>query len=273
MASNRTAAVPATAPVLFISHGAPTFALEPGELGQQLGTLGQSLSGIRAFVVVSPHWQTRDLRVSAHPAPQTIHDFYGFAPALYELQYPAAGAPEAAQEVVTALIAAGMPAIVDREQGMDHGVWVPLMHLRPQADIPVICVSLPIDATPESAYRMGKALAPLRQRGMLVIGSGSLTHNLMEFRGGLNTNASGYVTEFVQWMRDAVASRTLAPLLDYRNSAPHAVIAHPTDEHLLPLQVAFGASDQEDHLDVITTEVRYGMLSMESYLWRATSLA
>lgn len=259
----------ATAPVLFISHGAPTFALEPGELGQQLGALGRSLTGIRAFVVVSPHWQTTDLRVSANPTPQTIHDFYGFASELYRLQYPAQGAPGMANEVATALVDAGLTASIDYQQGMDHGVWVPLLHMRPQADIPVICVSLPIDATPNSAYRMGKALSPLRQRGMAVIGSGSLTHNLMEFRGVSKPEPMSYVTEFVQWMHDAVGQRELESLLNYRTLAPHAVRAHPTEEHLLPLQVAFGASTGGDHVDAITTEVRYGMLSMESYIWRA----
>ena len=258
---------PDIAPALFISHGAPTFALEPGELGQKLGRLGATLDGVRAVVVVSPHWQTAGLRVSSHPTPETIHDFYGFPDALYTLRYPVASSPEAAQMVVTLIEDAGLQARLDPEQGLDHGVWVPLRHLRPEADIPVTCVSLPIDATPQSAWQLGQALAPLRKRNMLILASGSLTHNLSEFRGPTVTEVSPYVTEFARWMKDQVQCRDQASLTQYRQLAPHAVRAHPTEEHLLPLFVALGATNASDQFEEITSEVRYGMLSMASYRW------
>ena len=258
---------PDTVPTLFISHGAPTFALEPGELGDKLGHLGQTLVGVGAIVVVSPHWETHDLRVSSNKTPETIHDFYGFAPELYSLQYPANGSPEIATLIAEKLKSAGLSVSLDPHRGMDHGAWVPLRFLRPQADIPVVCVSLPLDATPESAWHLGKAMQPLRDLGILVLATGSLTHNLGEFRGPTVTDIQPYVIEFAGWMQDRLQNRDLADLLKYRTLAPHAVRAHPTQEHLLPLFVALGASRDDDAFDVISSEVRYGMLSMGSYHW------
>lgn len=256
-----------TAPALFISHGAPTFAIDPGELGQKLGELGQSLTNIKAIVAVSPHWETTDLRVSGNTTPETIHDFYGFAPELYSIIYPAAGSTEISRLVLQALQSAGLNAELDAHQGMDHGVWVPLRFLRPEADIPVVCISLPLDATPQSAWHLGQALAPLREQGILVLGTGSLTHNLGEFRGPAVTHVSPYVTQFANWIEQHVDKRDQQALLQYRSLAPHAARAHPTEEHLLPLFVALGASSDTDQFDVITREVRYGMLSMASYYW------
>ena len=261
---------PATAspaPALFISHGAPTFALEPGELGRQLNHLGQSLNGITAVVAVSPHWEARSLKVSSSQAPATIHDFYGFAAELYAQQYPVAGSPEVAATVVRALEEAGLPATLDEQRGMDHGVWVPMRHLRPQADIPVVCVSQPLDATPLSAWRVGQALAPLRKHGALILASGSLTHNLGEFRGPAVTEIQPYVREFAAWIQSRLKDRDQESLLHYRTLAPHATRAHPSEDHLLPLFVALGATSDTDQFDVISEEVRYGMLSMQSYYW------
>lgn len=255
------------APSLFISHGAPTFAIEAGELGDKLGQLGQALKAIRAIVVVSPHWETPDLRVSSNEAPATIHDFFGFPRELYAIEYPARGSAEVADLVVTALESAGLQPNLDSGQGMDHGVWVPLRYLRPEADIPVVCVSLPLDATPASALQIGQALAPLRERGMLILGTGSMTHNLGEFRGATTSAVQPYVLEFAGWIRDQIQARNAESLLQYRALAPHAVRAHPSEEHLLPLFVALGASTDADHFAVISDEVRYGMLSMESYYW------
>jgi len=255
------------APSLFISHGAPTFAIEPGELGVKLAQLGPSLTGARAIVVVSPHWQTQGLSVSSHPLPDTIHDFRGFPDELYKLRYPVAGDPDIAQRVVSALHDGGLQAQLDPAQGLDHGVWVPLLHLRPQADIPVICLSLPIDTTPQSAWELGQALAPLRQQNIVVLGSGSMTHNLAEFRGPAVTAVAPYVTEFTTWIRDNVQSRDQAALTAYRTRAPHAVRAHPSEEHLLPLFVAIGATDERDQFEILTKEVRHGMLSLETFYW------
>jgi 4,5-DOPA dioxygenase extradiol len=255
------------APVLFVSHGSPMLAIEPGAVGAKLAELGNHWDGVRGIVVVSPHWQTKGQKIGHHPRPETIHDFGGFPRVLYTLSYPAAGSQDISWRVQRSLEAAGIQAELDAEQGLDHGVWVPLLHLRPQADIPVIPVSLPENTTPESALALGHALASLRAEGVAIIGSGSMTHNLYEFRGAGNVPPETYVTEFSDWIRSAVQKRDLTKLLHYRTQAPHAVRAHPTDEHFLPLFMAFGASKDEDSLRVLETEVRHGMLSMESYVW------
>lgn len=252
-------------PALFISHGSPMFALEPGLLGPNLARLGASLEDVRAIVVVSPHWQTRGVEVTAAPILETIHDFGGFPAPLYQLRYPAKGAPELAREVARMLADAGFAVAANDHRGLDHGAWVPLRHLRPQADIPVVQVSMPADLDAEGALRLGRALAPLRERGVLVVGSGSLTHNLHEFRQHISDPE--YAQAFADWVRGAVAKRDVAALVDYRRRAPYAVRAHPSEEHFLPLLVALGASSDDDAPSLIEGGMTYGTLSMDSFGW------
>jgi 4,5-DOPA dioxygenase extradiol len=257
-------------PVLFVSHGAPTFATEPGRAGALLTALGKQLPTPRAVVVMSPHWMTPGVEVTTSPAPQTIHDFGGFPAELYRIQYPAPGSPEVAQRVIELLGEAGIPARADAQRGLDHGAWVPVRHLFPDADVPVVQVSMPrrLDAAGAVAY--GKALAALADEGVLVIGSGSLTHNLYEFGqyedGG---DDAPYAAEFVQWARDALAARDEGALVHYLERAPHAQRAHPTPDHYLPLPFVFGASRPDEKVAVLDGGMRYGMLSMESYLFGA----
>lgn len=254
------------APVFFISHGAPTFALEPGQLGARLNALGKDLSGVKAVLVVSPHWQTDGVRVMANKSPATLHDFGGFPQPLYDLQYPAPGHLQFAVEASRLLVDAGFKAGLDEGRGLDHGAWVPLLHLLPAAGIPVFQVSMPHTLDAAGALRLGRVLAPLRQCGVLVVGSGSMTHNLFEFRQS-GTGAADYVKEFAAWVRQAVLADAADTLVDYRRLAPHAVRAHPTEEHFLPLLVAMGANGGESAVQVIADEITYGVLSMESYVW------
>lgn len=255
------------APVLFVSHGSPMLAVEPGPIGAALAKLGKHWEQVRGIVVVSPHWQTKTLKVGNHPQPETIHDFGGFPKELYTLRYPAPGSQALSRLVQSTLEKAGINSELDAAQGLDHGVWIPMLHLRPQADIPVVPISLPEDATPSFTLALGNALSTLRTQGIAVIGSGSMTHNFNEFRGTEVTQPQAYVTAFSSWVRSATQKRDLTKLLDYRTQAPHALRAHPTDEHFLPLFVALGASMNEDSIQVLETEIRYGMLSMESYVW------
>jgi 4,5-DOPA dioxygenase extradiol len=260
------------APVLFISHGAPTFALEPGLLGPALNTLGQQLSDakkIKAVLVVSPHWQTRDVKVMTSPEPETVHDFGGFPAALYDLQYPVAGHPQLAIEVSRLLTQAGWTVGVDARRGLDHGAWVPLRHLLPRADIPVFQVAMPVGLDTVSAYKLGKALAPIRNSGVMIVASGSMTHNLYEFRHS-GASVQDYAIEFTRWIRQNIISQDIAALLDYRQRAPHAQRAHPTEEHFLPLLVALGALSDSEAVLVIDAGVANGVLSMESYAWGMT---
>jgi 4,5-DOPA dioxygenase extradiol len=257
---------PQKTPVLFISHGAPTFALEPGTLGPQLQSLGRQLAGVKAILVVSPHWQSAGVKVMTTEQPQTVHDFGGFPAALYRLQYPASGAPQLAREAARLLEAAGYPVSLDAQRGLDHGAWVPLSHLRPGADIPVFQVSMPATLDTAGAAALGRALAPLREQGVLIVGSGSMTHNLYEFRQA-GTQEEPYARAFANWIKTAVLADARGPLLQYRQEAPHAERAHPTEEHFLPLLVALGAASPDEQAQLIDGGITHGVLSMDSYLW------
>lgn len=256
-------------PAMFVSHGAPTFALEPGQAGPLLHAIGErilALPGLRAVLVISPHWRTRGLRIGASAQPETVHDFGGFPAPLYDLRYPAAGAPEVAREVAALLDSAGLPTQLVDGQGLDHGAWVPLMHLLPGAPLPVLQLSLPIEFHASDVLMLGRALAPLREQGVLIVGSGSLTHNLYEFRQSETGTPEEYVRDFVQWAREAAIAHDDAALVNFRG-APHSRRAHPSDDHYLPLLVAAGASSAGEPVEVMEGGVTYGVLSMESYVF------
>ena len=262
-----------TVPALFVSHGAPLFAMDAGETGPALTRWGQALraqfSGLRGVVILSPHWMARGVRVMTGAQPATWHDFGGFPPALYALQYPAPGAPALAQEVLSLLQAAGVAAQGDAERPFDHGAWVPLMHLFPQADLPVVQVALPVGAGPAQVYALGAALRSLRGQGVLVVGSGSMTHNLAEFFGGAREPAP-YVLAFSRWIEAALERGDLSALLAYREQAPHAERAHPTDDHFLPLFFALGAAGDDLNARYISREVMYSMLAMDAFALQPT---
>lgn len=254
-------------PVLFVSHGSPMFALEAGETGPALTRWGQALRqrhpGLRGVVILSPHWMAHGVEVMAHAQPPTWHDFGGFPPALYRLQYPAPGAPVLAQQVQAQLAQAGIAATLNPERPLDHGAWVPLMHLLPQADVPVVQLALPVDADARAVYALGQALQDLRSQGVLLVGSGSMTHNLREFFGG-ERQAASYVVEFSRWVEQQVQAGAIDALLDWQQQAPHALRAHPTDEHFLPLYFALGAgAGSTPHY--LSREVMYGMLAMDAF--------
>lgn len=258
-------------PALFVSHGSPMFALEPGSTGPALRALGERLraSGmLRGVVVMSPHWMSRTPAVMTHPQPATWHDFGGFAPALYRLQYPAPGDAALGDRVIALWARAGIEAEPDAQRPFDHGAWVPLLHLLPQADVPVVQVALPAHWGAREVYAMGQALVPLRDEGILVIGSGSMTHNLSEFFGGQH-EPSPYVLQFSRWIEAALSAHKLETLLAWDREAPQAQRAHPTDEHFLPLFFALGAGGWGTdatpvQVNYLSREVMYGMLAMDS---------
>ncbi|MEE3634145.1 class III extradiol ring-cleavage dioxygenase [Pseudomonas sp. AL 58] len=260
-------------PVLFVSHGAPMFAIEPGQAGDQLTKLGRELTQPRAIVVISPHWMTHgEVCVTASTHPETIHDFGGFPDALYELQYPAPGAPSLAQEIVDLLGDAGWKARLDARRGLDHGAWVPLLYLAPEAFTPVIQVSMPMPMDTHSALKLGQALKPLRDMNVLIVASGSLTHNLYEFRGA-TTHGEAYVKQFAAWTAQVLEAGDTAQVLDYRRLAPGAERAHPTDEHFLPLLIALGAAGETYHARILEGGITYGVLAMDSYLFSSVAQA
>lgn len=250
-------------PAVYVTHGAPTLPLDPGPARDFLRDLGERLGRPRAILAVSAHWATREPQVSLAAHPRTLHDFGGFPEALYRLQYPAPGAPELAGRVTELLRAAGLPAGTSADRGLDHGAWVPLMLMYPDATIPVTQLSIQPHLDPRHHHAVGQALAPLRDEGVLIVASGSATHNLHEFRGqGPDSPSPEWVTEFARWLDAAVTAGRTEDLLEYRARAPHAVRNHPTDEHLLPLYVAMGAGGTGS---VLHGSYTYGILYMGTY--------
>lgn len=257
-------------PVLFLSHGAPTLPLEPGKTGVAWQRFGAQLPKPSAILVISAHWETSIPTVSRAAQPETIHDFSGFPEALYKLRYPAPGAPEMAQAAALALQQAGIQVQLDDTHGLDHGAWVPLSFLFPQADIPVTQLSLQPDKDPAWHVALGRALRPLREQGVLIIGSGAITHNLHAvFKHPQGDPAPGWVTEFRDWIAAKIAAGDLQELIEYRSRAPHAEQNHPTDEHLLPLFVALGAANEIESAQHFNSVMTYGLLAMDAWLFDA----
>jgi 4,5-DOPA dioxygenase extradiol len=251
-------------PSLFLSHGAPTLPLTDTPARAFLSRLGRTLGRPKAIVVISAHWETDSPEVSAVARNETIHDFHGFPRQLYELSYPAPGAPSLAAEIAELLHEADLACRIDDRRGLDHGAWVPLLLMYPAADIPVLQVSIQPHLGPAHHLRLGRALARLRGRGVLIIGSGSLTHDLSEFRGqDPNAPSCDWADGFADWMGAALAASRTDDLLAYRRLAPRAVKNHPSEEHLLPLFTALGAAGADWRAERLHTSTTYGILRMD----------
>ncbi len=251
---------------LFISHGAPTFAIEPGVAGPKLTALGQTLPRPAAVLVVSPHWITREPRVTTTARPGTIHDFGGFDPALYRITYPVDGHPQLAARAIEVLQSAGWNAQGDPNRGLDHGAWVPLMHLYPRADVPVFQVSIPARLDAQAAFDFGRALGKLADEDVLIMGSGAVTHNLSDYQED-HDSPQTYAVEFAAWIRDAVRRGDHERLIRAMDIAPHARRAHPTIEHYLPLVIAAGAAAQPLSASIIDGGVVHGAFVMDSFVF------
>lgn len=254
-------------PVLFISHGAPSIALEQGAFARDVGAYGATLADARALVVISAHWQTRaGVAVNAVAHPEPIYDFGGFAPELYTIRYDAPGDPALAGEIVALLSAAHIPARFERERGWDHGLWVPIRHLLPEATLPIVEVSLPLPTTPDDLLQIGAALAPLRERNVAIAGSGGIVHNLRRLRfDDVDAPVEAWAAEFDRWVMDRIEARDYRAVADYRTRAPHAEWAAPTPEHFEPLLAVLGAASADDRLVPIHGGFQYATLSMRTF--------
>ncbi len=231
--------------------------MEPGPSRDFLTGLGARLGIPKAIVCISAHWETNDISVSLDPRPETIHDFYGFPPELYRMRYPAPGDPDLARRIVDLIPGAkGAP-----KQGFDHGVWSPLILMYPDASIPVVEISVQPGRNAAHHYAVGQTLSPLREEGILVMGSGSATHNLREIG-----RSGPHVTEFESWMCAAVEGGRAQDLIHYEELAPHAQRNHPTPEHLLPLFAPLGAA-QGAKGEVLNRVFEYASLSMAAFVW------
>jgi 4,5-DOPA dioxygenase extradiol len=260
-------------PTLFVPHGAPTFALRPGAAGAALSRFAATLPRPRAVVIVSPHWDTDAPMVGFAERPETIHDFWGFPRELYSIRYPATGCREGAAAVRDALRAGGIEARADEGRGLDHGAWVPLRLMYPDADVPVIPLSVQGDEDPAHHLAVGRALMSLAGQGFLIVASGNLTHNLRDFQlvaSGQGSELPGYVREFPEWIWKQLEAGDLPALLDYRRRAPGAERAHPRDEHLLPLYVALGAADEGASAERIHAGVDDYVIAMDAFAFHAS---
>ncbi len=254
-------------PVLFSAHGNPMNALGGTPFADFLERLGRELPRPRAIVVVSAHWQAARLAVTAAEQPETIHDFHGFPPALFALRYPAPGAPALAEDVCARLLAAGFDARCDARRGLDHGAWAPLLFLYPAADVPVLQLALPLRGGLSGHVAIGRALAPLRDEGVLLMGSGNLTHNLAsaDLRAR-ELPVAPWAREFDAWVAERLDAWDLDALARFEERQRHGRLAHPTSEHYEPLLVTCGAADgpHPPRVSHVFTGFEHATLSLRS---------
>jgi 4,5-DOPA dioxygenase extradiol len=259
---------PEKTPALFVSHGAPLEALESeGAFARDLRRFVQAQPLPRAIVIVSAHWETPgEARSTASENPPLIYDFGGFPEELYRIRYPCPGEPALAAEVVALLRAAGIPSVADPHRGLDHGAWVPLLLAFPRADVPVVEVSLRRRASPQELAAQGAALSTLRDRGVLLIGSGGAVHNLarLNLLEGEEEGAD-WARTFDGWLKSRLLARDFPAIFDYRKRGPQAPLAAPTPEHFDPLLVILGAAREGEHATTVHEGFRYGSLSMRSF--------
>ncbi len=254
-------------PVIFVSHGAPDALLKAPDTVACWREIGRAIPEPSAILVISAHWETRQLTVSLSGAPETIHDFRGFSPVLHRMQYHAPGAPALAEKVVSLLATSGVVADLHPSRGLDHGAWVPLSVMYPQANVPVTQISLARNKEPATYFELGKLLSPLRDEGILIIASGAITHNFAWLDWQANGNPAPFSKAYIfsEWVAERLATQDSSALLEYR-LAPYGSESHPTEEHFLPLLVALGAAG-ENVPQRHSPHFSYGGLSMDAYLW------
>jgi 4,5-DOPA dioxygenase extradiol len=253
-------------PSVFLSHGSPMHALEPGAAGEAWAALGRRLRKPRAILIASAHWETNVPMLTGAERPETTHDFSGFPEPLYRLRYPAPGAPEVARRAQGLLKDAGFTAAIDGCRGLDHGAWSPLLYMYPEADVPVVQISIQPALGPRHHVALGSSLRKLLSEGVLVIGSGHMTHNLRDWARGQG-RPEPYAREFQEWVKKKIEERDIDGLVDYRSRSPHGARAHPTDEHFLPLFFALGAAPERAKPERIYDAVDSGVLAMDAYVF------
>jgi 4,5-DOPA dioxygenase extradiol len=263
-------------PALFISHGSPMMALEDSPARNFLSNLGQDIARPAAILVISAHhdaaFEGGHITITSSPTPPTVHDFGGFPAELFAMRYPAPGHPALANAVAAMLNHAGFDARLDAARGLDHGAWVPLSLTYPAADIPVVQLSIFSGQSPEWHHALGTAIAPLRAQGVLIIGSGSMTHNLRALfstRPPIDAPPAPAVTDFTDWMADRLAAGATQDILHAVERAPNGRFHHPSMDHILPLFVAMGAGmDARGTAPVakrLHASVTYSLLAMDVY--------
>lgn len=252
-------------PSFFIAHGAPTLVIEQNGYTRFLHRLAGQLPRPRAVAVFSAHWEHEIQQVSGAADYETIYDFYGFPPGLYQIRYPAKGDGQIAGEVRDLFAEQGIRCDIDSTRGLDHGAWVVLKLLYPEADIPVVALSVNPALPPAEQYRIGQALGKLRRQNVLILGSGGTVHNLrrLDWDG---TEAAEWAVRFDDWIKERLERWDLEELFDYEGKAPHGLEAVPRSEHFVPLLIAMGAADDSRSASLLYREFQYGSLSLSC--WR-----
>lgn len=250
-----------TFPALFIGHGSPMNALQDNAFTKILSSLGRELGKPEAIAVISAHWQTLGTCVSSQTQPKQIFDFYGFPPELYNLKYTPPGAPDIANEIINNSDCMITP---NDFWGLDHGAWTILKHLYPKADIPVFEISLDKNKRPREHYDAGKKLSYLRERNVLVIGSGNVVHNLFEILPGINDPVFSWAEEFNKQIKENIAAQNYERIIDYHLMGNSSHFAVPTEEHYLPLLYILGMLEENEECSVLFDEIQHGSVSMLS---------
>jgi len=251
-------------PVVFLGHGSPMNAIEDNPYARSWSALGKSLPRPQAILVVSAHWMTRGhILVDISATPKTIHDFYGFPKQLYEETYPAKGDPELAREVVSLL--ASHHAQEDDRWGLDHGAWSVLKFLFPNADVPVFQLSIDLAMPLDEHLELGKSLASLRQRGVLILGSGNVVHNLHALR--MDGKVHDFALEFDAHFENRLSARDMVALADRKAMGTLFQLAHPSSDHYIPALTIAGAASEQDTLTYLTEDLAMGAVSMRSFLF------
>lgn len=262
-------------PVMFLAHGAPTAAVEVDDWASALRVVGTEMLQAqrpRAILFISAHWRARGVQgITGEAQPETLHDFSGFPEALYQLHYPCPGEPALARDIAARLKWHGWAVKQVEHRGLDHGVWVPLMHMRPQADIPVLQLSLPVES-PSRLVELGIGLRTLREDGVLIVGSGGIVHNLgMLHFESRDWPVDPWAEQFDSAVAHGVHSHALDVLTHYRDRLPGAGLSVPTTEHFDPLLVALGAVMPEDRCRDLFVGFHYGNLSMRCFVWETSA--
>jgi 4,5-DOPA dioxygenase extradiol len=252
-------------PTVFISHGPPTLLLEDIPAREFLKDLGKTYRNVNAILCISAHWMTSNPTVNAIEKNDTIHDFYGFPPELYQLEYPASGSPELAQKTADLINNNGFGCEIDRTRGLDHGAWVPAMLMFPNLEVPILQLSIQQHMDPKSHHSLGNAIESLRHEGVLILGSGGAVHPLgyAPLRPGAKTDQWAY--DFDSWLTKSVTRGDSSALINYSNLAPYPERAHPYPDHYMPLLITMGAAGEGAKGEVIHHSWFWGDMGMGAY--------
>lgn len=250
-------------PALFVGHGSPMYAIEQNEYSKKWAEIAGLFAKPKAILSISAHWFTGGSHVNDEPSPKTIYDFYGFPQALYEVKYPAPGAPALAESITA--MAEGR-ASVDNRWGIDHGTWSVLSRMYPQADIPVTQLSVDKNLSPKEALEFGRSLHTLRRQGVLIFGSGNIVHNLAHI-GWQMPGGYDWADEFDDYIRRNIEKGDYDRVIDYKAAGRSASLAFTSPDHFYPLLYVLGAADERDNLTVFNDSRTLGSLSMTSYMF------